>query len=85
MLFQVFYYGLKFNNFGFTFSLIYNKLLQNSLVLNWQVRKHKDQKRQEIWYRKICHKIAEEPQFPKDEIIEMYLCNDNGYVSGMVL
>ncbi|KAF7836827.1 flap endonuclease GEN-like 1 [Senna tora] len=42
------------------------------------VRKQKGQKRLEDWYTKICHKIAEEPKFPRDEIIEMYLCNDNG-------
>ncbi|ESW11919.1 hypothetical protein PHAVU_008G070200 [Phaseolus vulgaris] len=44
-------------------------------------RRHKEQKREENWYSKICHKIAEEPNFPKDEIIDMYLCNDNGYFS----
>ncbi|KAG2404383.1 Flap endonuclease GEN-like 1 [Vigna angularis] len=49
-----------------------------SCVLN---RRHKEQKREENRYSKICHKIAEEPNFPKDEIIDMYLCNDNGYFS----
>ncbi|RDX83213.1 Flap endonuclease GEN-like 1, partial [Mucuna pruriens] len=44
-------------------------------------RRHKEQKRLENWHTKICHKIAEEPNFPKDEIIDMYLCNDNGYFS----
>ncbi|KAK7340205.1 hypothetical protein VNO77_20902 [Canavalia gladiata] len=44
-------------------------------------RRHKEQKRQENWHTKICHKIAEEPDFPKDEIIDMYLCKDNGYFS----
>lgn len=36
----------------------------------------------ENWHTKICDKIAKEPNFPKDEIIDMYLCNDNGYFSG---
>ncbi|XP_027352671.1 flap endonuclease GEN-like 1 [Abrus precatorius] len=49
-----------------------------SCVLN---RSHKEQKRQENWHAKICQKIAEEPNFPSDEIIDVYLCNDNGYFS----
>ncbi|KAG4922388.1 flap endonuclease GEN-like 1 [Glycine soja] len=40
-------------------------------------RKHKEKKRLKNWHTKICHKIAEEPNFPKNEIIDMYLCNDN--------
>ncbi|XP_057435560.1 flap endonuclease GEN-like 1 [Lotus japonicus] len=44
-------------------------------------RKHQGQKRLENWYTKICHKIAKEPNFPKDEIIDMFLCNNNGYFS----
>jgi len=53
-----------------------------SMIFDWQNRRHKEQKREENWYSKICLKIAEEPNFPKDEIIDMYLCNDNGYFSG---
>lgn len=45
-------------------------------------RRHKEQKRLENWHTKICHKIAQEPNFPKEEIIDMYLCNDNGYFYG---
>ncbi|KAI4354970.1 hypothetical protein L6164_003790 [Bauhinia variegata] len=44
-------------------------------------RKQKGLKKLENWHTKICHKIAKEPDFPKDEIIKMYLCNDNGYFS----
>ncbi|OIV98750.1 hypothetical protein TanjilG_24921 [Lupinus angustifolius] len=44
-------------------------------------RKHKEQKRLENWHTKVCHKIAEEPNFPNDEIIDMYLCSDNGHFS----
>ncbi|MED6146028.1 hypothetical protein PIB30_030709 [Stylosanthes scabra] len=44
-------------------------------------RKHKEQKRLENWHTKVCDKIANEPNFPKDEIIDMYLCKDNGYFS----
>ncbi|XP_061339946.1 flap endonuclease GEN-like 1 [Gastrolobium bilobum] len=44
-------------------------------------RKHKRQQQLENRHTKICHKIADEPNFPKDEIIDMYLCNDNGYFS----
>ncbi|GAU41329.1 hypothetical protein TSUD_179420, partial [Trifolium subterraneum] len=40
-------------------------------------RKHKEQKKMESWHTRICDKIAKEPNFPKDEIIDMYLCNDN--------
>lgn len=50
----------------------------NSCCMN---RKHKEQKKMENWHKKICDKIAKEPNFPKDEIIDMYLCNDNGYFS----
>nr|XP_007143875.1 hypothetical protein PHAVU_007G109300g [Phaseolus vulgaris]ESW15869.1 hypothetical protein PHAVU_007G109300g [Phaseolus vulgaris] len=51
-----------------------------SCVLN---KRHKEQKREENWYFKNWHKIAEEPNFPKDEIIDMYLCNDNCYFLDM--
>ncbi|KHN29400.1 flap endonuclease GEN-like 1 [Glycine soja] len=44
-------------------------------------RKHKEKKRLENQHTIFFHKIAEEPNFPKDEIIDMYLCNDNGYFS----
>ncbi|KAE9622042.1 hypothetical protein Lal_00032967 [Lupinus albus] len=46
-------------------------------------RKHKEQKRLEIWHTKVCHKIAEESNFPNDEIINMYLCSDNGHFSAI--
>ncbi|KAJ1426847.1 XPG/Rad2 endonuclease [Sesbania bispinosa] len=42
-------------------------------------KKHKEQQRLENRHSKICQKIEKEPNFPKDEIIDMYLCNDNGY------
>lgn len=54
------------------------------MLFDWQNRKHKEQKRLENWHTKICHKIAGEPNFPNDEIIDMYLCSDNGYFSGML-
>lgn len=38
---------------------------------------------QECWLTKICTKIAVEPNFPNDEIIEMYLCNSHGSFTGM--
>lgn len=44
-------------------------------------RRHREQKKVENWYTKICNKIADEPNFPKDVIIDIYLCNDNGYFS----
>ncbi|CAI8613083.1 unnamed protein product [Vicia faba] len=50
----------------------------NSCGMN---RKNKEQKKIENWHTRICDKIAKEPKFPKDEIIDMYLCNDNGYFS----
>ncbi|XP_028769535.1 flap endonuclease GEN-like 1 [Neltuma alba] len=42
------------------------------------VSKRKGQRRRENWYTKICLKIAQELKFPRDEIIEMYLCKDSG-------
>ncbi|KAI4311589.1 hypothetical protein MLD38_036473 [Melastoma candidum] len=42
-------------------------------------RKLKEQKKKEIWKIKVCNRIICEPGFPKTEIIEMYLGDDNGY------
>ncbi|XP_050384804.1 flap endonuclease GEN-like 1 [Argentina anserina] len=42
-------------------------------------RKGKDQKKQENWRLKVLKEIAPEPNFPNEEIIEMYLCNKHGY------
>ncbi|KAI9110077.1 hypothetical protein K1719_019118 [Acacia pycnantha] len=42
------------------------------------IRKQKGQRRMENWYTKVCLKIAEDLKFHRDEIIELYLCNDNG-------
>ncbi|KAL6124297.1 hypothetical protein ACLB2K_076811 [Fragaria x ananassa] len=44
-------------------------------------RKDKEQKKQENWRLKVLNKIAQEPNFPIEEIIEMYLCNNHGYFS----
>ncbi|XP_015899347.1 flap endonuclease GEN-like 1 isoform X2 [Ziziphus jujuba] len=41
-------------------------------------RKEKEKKMRECWQTKICAKIAMEPNFPKNELIEMYLCNNHG-------
>ncbi|CAI0471967.1 unnamed protein product [Linum tenue] len=45
-------------------------------------REARQLKRHENWYTKVCEKIAREQNFPNDEIIEMYLCNDNGNITG---
>ncbi|ONI22838.1 hypothetical protein PRUPE_2G154000 [Prunus persica] len=42
-------------------------------------RKEKEQKKQDNWRLKVLSKIALEPNFPNDAIIEMYLCNSHGY------
>ncbi|XP_004306852.1 PREDICTED: flap endonuclease GEN-like 1 [Fragaria vesca subsp. vesca] len=44
-------------------------------------RKDKEQKKQENWRLKVLNKIAQEPNFPNEEIIEIYLCNNHGYFS----
>ncbi|KAM5555081.1 flap endonuclease GEN-like 1 [Rosa sericea] len=44
-------------------------------------RKEKEQKKQENWRLKVLNKIALEQNFPNEEIIEMYLCNNHGYFS----
>ncbi|CAI0425227.1 unnamed protein product, partial [Linum tenue] len=44
-------------------------------------REARQLKRHENWYTKVCEKIAREQNFPNDEIMEMYLCNDNGKIT----
>ncbi|KAI9181745.1 hypothetical protein LWI28_018193 [Acer negundo] len=41
-------------------------------------RKEKEQKRHENWWIKVCNKITMESNFPNDEIIEMYICDNHG-------
>ncbi|CAK7347995.1 unnamed protein product [Dovyalis caffra] len=41
-------------------------------------RKEKEQRKHENWHIKVCNKISMEPNFPNDDIIRMYLCNNNG-------
>ncbi|KAH9732191.1 Flap endonuclease GEN-like 1 [Citrus sinensis] len=41
-------------------------------------RKEKEQKKHETWWIKVCSKIALETNFPNDEIVTMYLCENNG-------
>ncbi|KAJ9171316.1 hypothetical protein P3X46_014703 [Hevea brasiliensis] len=41
-------------------------------------RKEKEQQKHENWQIKVCNKIAMEPNFPNDDIIEMYLCCNHG-------
>lgn len=43
-----------------------------------KVRKEKDKKTHgNLWF-KVCNMISTEPNFPNDEIIEMYMCNNHG-------
>ncbi|KAL5859811.1 hypothetical protein ACOSQ4_001107 [Xanthoceras sorbifolium] len=42
-------------------------------------RKEKEQKRYENWWIKVCNKINMESNFPNDEIVEMYLCDNHGH------
>lgn len=37
----------------------------------------KAQKRQESWQIKVCKRLAAETNFPNEEIIKLYLCDDN--------
>ncbi|KDP28697.1 hypothetical protein JCGZ_14468 [Jatropha curcas] len=41
-------------------------------------RKAKEQQKHENWQIKVCDKISMEPNFPNDDIIEMYLCSNHG-------
>ncbi|GLT62231.1 hypothetical protein SLA2020_348820 [Shorea laevis] len=41
-------------------------------------REEKEQKKQEDWWIRICEKITVEKNFPNDEIIGMYLCDNHG-------
>ncbi|GLT59554.1 hypothetical protein SLA2020_323660 [Shorea laevis] len=41
-------------------------------------REEKEQKKQEDWWIRICEKISVEKNFPNDEIIGMYLCDNHG-------
>ncbi|PIN16238.1 Spleen exonuclease [Handroanthus impetiginosus] len=41
-------------------------------------RKEKARKKDATWRMTVCRKIALEPKFPNDEIIQMYLSDDNG-------
>ncbi|XWS77115.1 hypothetical protein CRYUN_Cryun01aG0234500 [Craigia yunnanensis] len=42
-----------------------------------KVRKEKDKKKHGNWWIKVCNMITTEPNFPNDEIIEMYMCNNH--------
>jgi hypothetical protein len=52
------------------------------MVYGWQLQREKEQKKQENWRTKIYNKIALESNFPNEEIIKMYLCNNHGYFTG---
>ncbi|KAJ8748906.1 hypothetical protein K2173_013340 [Erythroxylum novogranatense] len=41
-------------------------------------RKVKEHRKYEKWKMKVCQKIAVEPNFPNEEIIEMYMCTCHG-------
>lgn len=42
-----------------------------------QDKKEKEQKKNEAWKMRVCNKIATEPNFPNNAIIEMYLSNNH--------
>ncbi|KAM7275488.1 hypothetical protein ACFE04_017354 [Oxalis oulophora] len=41
-------------------------------------RKDKEKKKDETWQLKVCNMIADKPDFPNEEIIDMYLCKNYG-------
>lgn len=43
------------------------------------VQREKEQKKQKSWRTKVFNKIAQESNFPNEEIIKMYLCNNHGH------
>ncbi|KAF5816802.1 putative spleen exonuclease [Helianthus annuus] len=47
-----------------------------------QDKKEKEQKKNEAWKMKVCTKIATEPNFPNNEIIQMYLNNQHTNFTG---
>lgn len=49
-----------------------------------QDRRSKEQKKHANWQIKVCHKICAEQNFPNNEIIEMYLSQNQGNFNGMV-
>lgn len=53
------------------------------MVFDWQDQKEKEQQKHENWQIKVCNKIAMESDFPNDDIIEMYLCNNHGNFTGI--
>lgn len=52
------------------------------MVYKWQERKQKEQKKNEIWQLKVCDKISMELNFPNEEIIGIYLGNNQENVIG---
>ncbi|KAL7608696.1 hypothetical protein Lser_V15G14328 [Lactuca serriola] len=42
-----------------------------------QDKKEKEQKKNEAWKMRVCNKIASEPNFPNNAIIQMYLSNNH--------
>lgn len=42
-----------------------------------QDKKEREQKKNEAWKMRVCNKIATEPNFPNNEIIQMYLSNNH--------
>ncbi|KAJ6675444.1 FLAP ENDONUCLEASE FAMILY MEMBER [Salix viminalis] len=58
--------------------LYYALIIPSLKVFDWQGRKEKEQQKHENWHVKVCNKISAEPNFPNDDIIQMYLCNKHG-------
>lgn len=44
----------------------------------------KKRKKSANWWARVCSKISLESNFPNQEIIKMYLCNDHGSLLGML-
>lgn len=54
-------------------------------MFKWQERKQKEQKKNENWQIKVCEKISMEQNFPNDEIIGIYLSNNQGNFIGKLV
>lgn len=54
-------------------------------MFKWQERKQKEQKKNENWQMKVCEKISMEQNFPNDEIIGIYLSNNQGNFIGKLV
>ena len=57
-------------------------MLSNIMKGFMKSKKEKEQKKNEAWKMRVCNKIASEPNFPNNAIIQMYLSNNHTNFTG---